>query len=162
MSQIVSAGVSVSSSNGYWTYSYSAQSTGYLLLGFSYKYGLYDTLLADLTPDGTPTGVGNLLASMKLSDCIPDDVECLVGGYHIARFRVNGSLSGSYSAPYSSGLNFSYGKTLKTPILVPSNVDLQLVSKINDFWGSLDLNSEVGGAKGYCSLMPGTAKLVIA
>ncbi len=160
MSQIVPPTVSVSSSNGYWTYSYGAQPTGYLLLGFSYKYELFNTILSDLSPDGIPTSTGTLLATMNLSDCIPDDVECLVGGYHIARFRVNGSLSGSYSAPYSSGLNFSYGKTLKTPILVPANVDLQLVSKINDFWGSLDLLHD-GGGNGYVSLLPGTAKLVI-
>lgn len=165
MSQIVPATVSVANisgnNTGYWTFSYSAQPSGFILLGFSYEYDLYATTIGNLPAAGgiPATQTASLRASLNLSDCIPDDVECLVGGYHVARYRVNGSLSGSYSPPYFSGLSFSYGKILKAPVIVPANSDLQLVSKINAFWSSLDLIG--GGYVGLCSLSPGTAKLVI-
>jgi hypothetical protein len=163
MSQIVAPTVSVNNTTGYWTYAYSSQPNGYLLLGFSYQYRLVLSELAYLSADGAPleNQTANINATVNLNAVIPDDVELLIGGTHFARYRVSGSISGSWDLSANKyAYIFSYGKLLKTPVLVPANNNIQLVSKINAFWSNL--YASISTYVLVCSLMPNTARLVIA
>lgn len=164
---LVTPAVSVNTTNGHWTYTYPAQGEDYYLLGFSYTYYYVGITLADLSPNGgKPAALKPVYATIKLNTCVPDDVECKVGNLHFARFRVGGSLSGSFSAS-TGGYIFNYGKTLKTPVFVPKGNECSLDSKINDFFSSLTLvaddssgaNSNVNSY--LCQLDPGTARMMI-
>jgi hypothetical protein len=163
MSQIIAPNVSVDTTNGHWKYSNNAQMSGYLLLGFSYQYILAISELSLLSPSGNaPTNAsGSSGFSLKVNACIPDDVELLIGGSHFARYRVSGSISGSWTTTIGdNSYTFSYGKLLKTPVLVPANNNIELDSKINDFWTNLYANTL--GYVPLCALVPNTARLVIA
>jgi len=160
---LVTPVVSVDNTNGHWTYTYPSQKEDYFLLGFSYVYYYIPISLSDLSANGTtPGAVGGVYASIKLNACIPDDVECKIGNLHFARYRVSGSLSGSFSST-TGGYIFSYGKYLKTPVLVPNGNDVSLESKINDFFNSFWLGATGGVEINYylCQINPGSARMLI-
>ena len=159
---LVTPAVSVNTTNGHWTYTYAAQNEDYYLLGFSYVYYLVTLLPSKLSPNGgIPSTTSDVTAVIKINTCIPDDVECSVGNLHFARFRVGGSLSGSFSTS-TGGYIFNYGKTLKTPVFVPKGNECSLESKINDFWQALQLIN-TGGGPNYdiCQIKPGSARMLI-
>lgn len=157
--------MTVDNTTGYWTYALTAREKPHVLYGFSYQYYLQNIFLSDLTPNGTtPSANGGVVANINLNTCLPDDVECLVGGNHLARFRVAGSISGSFVSSNGSGYVFSYGKSLRTPIPVPLGNELTLVSKINDFWSNLfvdAVNQNLHPNYLVCQLNPGTGRLLI-
>lgn len=149
--------------SGFWTYALTARDTTHILYGFSYQYYLVRADLGTLTPDGgIPDSLGAVIATINLNTCVPDDVECLLGGNHIARFRVAGSESGLFDSTTGKGYIFSYGKYLKAPIVIPYGDELSLVSKINQFFSNFYLGS-TSGTNNYalCVLNPGTARLLI-
>ena len=162
MSSIIAANPSVDTTSGWFTFQNSAQETGYLLLGFSYKYQLYANVVSNLTVNGPPdSGQGTYAfsATLNLSGAVPDDVELLLGGLHFARYKVNGSLSGTFSD--KGGYVFSYGKVLKSPVVIPAGVDMKLVSKLNSFWTNFNLATS-SPVQAVVALQPGTAMLMVS
>lgn len=159
--------MTVDNTTGYWTYALTAREKPHILYGFSYQYFLESIFVSDLSPNGAGKGSGtDVIAAINLNTAISDDVECLLMGIHVARFRVAGSISGSFSAGSNQpSYTFSYGKYLKTPIQIPVGNELSLVSKINDFWINFYLGAYEPVVKDLnymvCQLNPGTGRMLI-